>query len=77
MSHSCKGGSKSKRGGSLAAVVKEALVPLLLLGTQHKLKKKAKKTKRKRLKKRRTKKRRTMKKYRKRRRKSRRRRRKR
>ena len=74
MSGKCKGGSKSKRGGSLAAVVKEALVPLLLLGTQHKLKKKAKKTKRKRLKKRKTKKR-TMKKYRKRPRKSRRRRR--
>lgn len=69
--------TKSKRGGSLAAVVKEALVPLLLLGTQHNVKNKnvflnklMKKTKRKRLrKKRRTKK------YRKRRRKSRRRRR--
>tara|TARA_B100000900_G_C20180580_1_gene553697 strand:- start:300 stop:533 length:234 start_codon:yes stop_codon:yes gene_type:complete len=74
--------TKSQRGGSLAAVVKEALVPLLLLGAQDKVKNKnvflnklMKKTKRKRLKKRRTKKRRTMKKYRKRRRKSRRRRR--
>ena len=73
--------TKSQRGGSLAAVVKEALVPLLLLGTQNKVKNKnvflnklMKKTKRKRLKKRRTKKRKT-KKYRKRRRKSRRRRR--
>ena len=72
--------TKSKRGGSLAAVVKEALVPLLLLGTQHKVKNKnvflneLMKKKRKRLRKKKTKKRRT-KKYRKRRRKSRRRRR--
>jgi hypothetical protein len=61
--------TKSQRGGSLAAIVKEALVPLLLLGAQDKVKNKhSKKTKRKRLRrKRRTKK------YRKRRRKSRRR----
>jgi hypothetical protein len=53
---------KSQTGGSLAAIVKEALVPLLLLGAQDKVKnknvfsKKRRKTKRKRLRKKKTKK---------------------
>jgi len=51
---------KSQTGGSLAAIVKEALVPLLLLGAQDKVKnknvfsKKQRKTKRKRLRKKKT-----------------------